>query len=112
MFLDIFAYMQANINTIQIKKCILIKERNGISFMDNQKQPPSYSQTTNELFSDLETSSTGLSEPEAQRRLKKYGPNALAEKPPKSTLMMLKEQIIDPMILILLGAAAFSAILK
>lgn len=112
MFLDIFAYMQTNINTIQIKKCILIKERNGISFMDNQKQPPSYSQTTNELFSDLETSSTGLSEPVAQRRLKKYGPNALAEKPPKSTLMMLKEQIIDPMILILLGAAAFSAILN
>lgn len=112
MLLDMFAYMQRNINTIQIKKCILIKERNGISFMDNQKQPPSYSQTTNELFSDLETSSTGLSEPEAQRRLKKYGPNALAEKPPKSTLMMLKEQIIDPMILILLGAAAFSAILN
>lgn len=54
--------------------------------MDNQKQPPSYSQTTNELFSDLETSSTGLSEPEAQRRLKKYGPNALAEKPPKSLI--------------------------
>ena len=49
--------------------------------MDNQKQPPSYSQTTNELFSDLETSSTGLSEPGAQQRLKKYGPNALAEKP-------------------------------
>lgn len=37
--------------------------------MDNQKQPPSYSQTTNELFSDLETSSTGLSEPEAQSSL-------------------------------------------
>lgn len=80
--------------------------------MDNQKQPPSYSQTTNELFSNLETSSSGLSEPEAERRLKKYGPNALAEKPPKSILTMLKEQIIDPMILILLGAAAFSAILN
>lgn len=80
--------------------------------MDNQKQPPSYSQTTNELFSNLETSSSGLSEPEAERRLKKYGPNALAEKPSKSILTMLKEQIIDPMILILLGAAAFSAILN
>lgn len=80
--------------------------------MDNQKQPPSYSQTTNELFSNLETSSSGLSEPEAESRLKKYGPNALAEKPPKSILTMLKEQIIDPMILILLGAAAFSAILN
>ncbi|MDE7049719.1 MAG: cation-translocating P-type ATPase [Lactobacillus sp.] len=80
--------------------------------MDNQKQPPSYSQTINELFSNLETNSSGLSEPEAARRLKKYGPNALAEKPPKSVLMMLKEQIIDPMILILLGAAVFSAILN
>lgn len=80
--------------------------------MDNQKQPPSYSQTTNELFSNLETSSSGLSEPEAERRLKKYGPNTLAEKLPKSVLTMLKEQIIDPMILILLGAAAFSAILS
>lgn len=80
--------------------------------MDNQKQPPSYSQTINELFSNLETNSSGLSEPEAARRLKKYGPNALTEKPPKSVLMMLKEQIIDPMILILLGAAVFSAILN
>ena len=80
--------------------------------MGNQKQPPSYSQTTNELFLNLERSSSGLSEPEAEMRLKKYGPNALAEKPPKSVLTMLKEQIIDPMILILLGAAAFSAILS
>lgn len=99
-----------NIKSIQSRN--LNKERNGISFMDNQKQPPSYSQTTNELFSNLETSSSGLSEPEAERRLKKYGPNSLAEKPPKSILTMLKEQIIDPMILILLGAAAFSAILN
>ena len=38
--------------------------------MDNQKQPPAYSQTTNELFSSLKTNSTGLSELEAERRLK------------------------------------------
>lgn len=80
--------------------------------MDSQKQPPAYSQTKDELFSNLETSSAGLSEPEVDRRLKKYGHNVLNEKPPKSILNMLKEQIFDPMILILLGAASFSALLN
>lgn len=80
--------------------------------MDSQKQPPAYSQTKDELFSNLETSSAGLSEPEIDRRLKKYGHNVLNEKPPKSILNMLKEQIFDPMILILLGAATFSALLN
>lgn len=82
-----------------------------MSSMDNQKQPPSYAQTKDELYSNLKTSSSGLSQAEATRRLKKYGPNVLAEKPAKSTLIMLKEQIIDPMILILLAAATFSAFL-
>lgn len=49
--------------------------------MDSQKQPPAYSQTKDELFSNLETSSAGLSEPEVDRRLKKYGHNVLNEKP-------------------------------
>lgn len=80
--------------------------------MDSQKQPPAHSQTKDELFSNLETSSAGLSEPEVDRRLKKYGHNVLNEKPPKSILNMLKEQIFDPMILILLGAATFSALLN
>ena len=80
--------------------------------MDSQKQPPAYSQTKDELFSNLETSSAGLSEPEVNRRLKKYGHNVLNKKPPKSILNMLKEQIFDPMILILLGAATFSALLN
>ncbi|MGS0679364.1 cation-translocating P-type ATPase [Lactobacillus johnsonii] len=80
--------------------------------MDSQKQPPAYSQTKDELISNLGTSSVGLSEEEANRRLKKYGHNLLREKPPKSILNMLKEQIFDPMILILLGAASFSALLN
>lgn len=80
--------------------------------MDSQKQPPAYSQTKDELLSNLETSSAGLSEPEVDRRLKKYGYNVLNKKSPKSILNMLKEQIFDPMILILLGAATFSALLN
>ena len=54
----------------------------------------------------------GLSDAEAADRLKKYGRNELRSKPPKTILQMLKAQIIDPMILILIGAAAFSAILQ
>ena len=80
--------------------------------MDSQKQPPAYSQTKDELFSNLETSSAGLSEPEVERRLKKYGHNVINKKTPKSRLNMLKEKIFDPMILILLGAATFSALLN
>ena len=80
--------------------------------MDSQKQPPAYSQTKDELLSNQETSSAGLSEPEVDRRLKKYGYNVLNKKSPKSILNMLKEQIFDPMILILLGAATFSALLN
>ncbi|MBW8460670.1 cation-translocating P-type ATPase [Lactobacillus johnsonii] len=80
--------------------------------MDIQKQLPAYSQTKDELFSNLETSSAGLSESEVDRRLKKYGHNVLNKKSPKSILNMLKEQIFDPMILILLGAATFSALLN
>lgn len=58
----------------------------------------------------------GMSEAEGRReaaaRLKKYGRNELRAKPPKTILQMLKEQLIDPMILILIGAALFSAVLQ
>ena len=48
----------------------------------------------------------------AAERLEKHGRNELRSKPPKTILQMLKAQIIDPMVLILIGAAAFSAILQ
>ena len=42
----------------------------------------------------------------------KTGANELRAKPPKTIFQMLKAQIVDPMVLILMGAAAFSAVLR
>ena len=52
--------------------------------------------------------SRGLSHPEAARRLTTYGPNQLRGKPPRPLLLRLWDQLRDPMILVLLGAAALS----
>ncbi|OUO96970.1 haloacid dehalogenase [Gordonibacter sp. An232A] len=65
-----------------------------------------------EALSDLETSPTGLSEPVARARLAEAGPNELDEKPPRTLSQMVREQVGDPMILILLVAAALSALLR
>ena len=65
-----------------------------------------------QVYHDLQSSPEGLSDAEAAHRLHTYGRNELRAKPPKSVLQMLKAQIADPMVLILVGAAAFSAILR
>ena len=80
--------------------------------MDRHKQKPWNALKLTEVYQFLHTSDEGLSDAEAADRLKKYGRNELRSKPPKIILQMLKAQIIDPMILILIGAAAFSAILQ
>lgn len=80
--------------------------------MDNHKQTPWHAQELGEVYEILHTSQEGLSDAEAAERLRKHGRNELRSKPPKSILQMLKEQIIDPMILILIGAAIFSAVLR
>lgn len=48
---------------------------------------------------------TGLSRAEAERRLTTYGPNRLLEKPPKSRLLLLRDQFKGLLILVLIGAA-------
>lgn len=80
--------------------------------MDNHKPMPWHSQTIEEVYQNLNTSEDGLSDAEAAARLKKNGLNELRAKPPKTVWQMLKEQIVDPMILILVGAAIFSAVLQ
>jgi Ca2+-transporting ATPase len=80
--------------------------------MDNHKPMPWHSQTIEEVYQNLNTSEDGLSDAEAAARLKKNGLNELRAKPPKTVWQMLKEQIVDPMILILVGAAVFSAVLQ
>ncbi|MCO7137424.1 cation-translocating P-type ATPase [[Clostridium] leptum] len=80
--------------------------------MDNHRQKPWHSQNIEEIFEVLHASEDGLSDAEAADRLRKNGRNELRSKPPKTIFQMLKAQIIDPMVLILIGAAAFSAVLQ
>ena len=80
--------------------------------MDHHKRVPWHTQELTEVYNILHTSEEGLSDAEAAERLKQNGYNELRPKPPKSILQMLREQIIDPMVLILIGAAALSAVLQ
>lgn len=80
--------------------------------MDRHRQTPWHALKLTEVYETLHTSEEGLGDAEAAERLKKHGRNELRSKPPKTILQMLKAQIIDPMVLILIGAAAFSAILQ
>lgn len=60
------------------------------------------------LSTDVEA---GLGDDEAARRLAQDGPNELRAKPPRTLGQMVVSQIRDPMVLILIGAAALSAAL-
>lgn len=80
--------------------------------MDNHKRKPWHAQTAEEVYAVLRTSENGLSDTEAAERLRQNGRNELRARPPRSILSMLWEQISDPMVLILIGAALFSAILR
>lgn len=80
--------------------------------MDNHKRKPWHSRPVPEVLHALETTGEGLSDAEAEKRLKAYGKNELRARPPRSVLQMLRAQIVDPMVLILIGAAALSAALR
>ena len=60
------------------------------------------------LMQELDSGPGGLAEKEAARRLERYGPNELAALKGPSLLARLLGQLGDPMILVLLGAAALS----
>ncbi len=55
--------------------------------------------------------SVGLNDEAVRTRRAKYGPNELEEAPLRSPLVILWEQITNPLVLLLLGAAAISALL-
>ena len=77
--------------------------------MDNHRQSP-WTIASAQVLTQTNTNENGLTDEEVPIR-QKNGYNELAAKPPKTIMQMLKEQLFDPMILILLGAALFSAIL-
>ncbi|EEU27671.1 cation-translocating P-type ATPase [Lactobacillus crispatus] len=75
--------------------------------MDNHRQKP-WTVEQSEVLTNTKTTETGLTEDEVRIR-QQAGLNELAAKPPKTVIQMVKEQIFDPMIGILLVAALLSA---
>ncbi len=57
---------------------------------------------------ELDTSPQGLSSEEAARRLERYGPNQLEERPPRNPILVFLGQFTEIMVIVLLVAAAIS----
>ena len=69
-----------------------------------------YTQTTEEVLSDLGVGTGGLTTAQARERLAEYGPNKLRDAEKPTLLQRLLSQLKDPMLIILMVAAAVSAV--
>ena len=69
-----------------------------------------YLHSTDEVFAEVKSSAEGLTSAEAEKRLEANGKNKLKEAKKKSTLQRFIDQLKDPMIIILIIAAAISAV--
>ncbi|MBQ2923482.1 MAG: calcium-translocating P-type ATPase, PMCA-type [Tyzzerella sp.] len=70
-----------------------------------------YCENQEEVLKQLNASESGLSQAEAQKRLEENGKNRLEAAKGKSLIRRFLEQLADPMIIILLAAAAISGVL-
>ena len=71
-----------------------------------------YNKKVEELYKELNTSINGLTEEEASKRLEKYGENKLAERKKKSNFVIFLSQFNDLMIILLIFASVFSAVIS
>lgn len=69
-----------------------------------------HSKNIDEVFKLTKSSASGLTSTEAKSREDSYGLNTLHQKKPKSVILMFLEELINPIVLILLVAMAFSFI--
>ncbi len=69
-----------------------------------------YLETAEAVFAEVNSSEAGLTSSEANARLEKNGKNKLVEAKKDSTLKKFFDQMKDPMIIILIVAAAISAV--
>lgn len=69
-----------------------------------------YLKSADEVFADIGSSANGLTSAEAQTRLEKNGKNKLAEAKKPSVIKKFFAELADPMIIILLIAAAVSGV--
>ena len=70
-----------------------------------------YCENVETVISELSSDANGLTSGEAERRLAEHGKNKLAEGKKDSIIKQLLKQLADPMIIILLVAAAISGVL-
>lgn len=71
-----------------------------------------YNKKVEEIYKELDTNINGLSTEEASKRLEKYGENKLAERKKKSNFIIFLNQFNDLMIILLIFASVFSAVIS
>ena len=69
-----------------------------------------YTQSAEEVLQELGVGADGLTTAQAEERLAKYGPNKLKEAEKPTLIQRFIEQLKDPMLIILMAAAAVSAL--
>ena len=75
-----------------------------------EKEKLFYTMEASAVLKDLESSSEGLTEAQAQTRIERYGKNELQEENKKSLFVMFLEQFKNLMVIILIIAAVISLI--
>jgi Mg2+-importing ATPase len=75
------------------------------------EKTPFWTFSSNELFKEINTESSGLTQDEAEKRLKTYGANILKQRKSHSKLALFLAQFKSPITLILIFAAALAAFL-
>jgi len=69
-----------------------------------------YAMSVDEILKKYQTSEEGLTTKEATKRLEKYGPNELPKKKPDSILKIFINELLDPIVLLLIVAIIASLI--
>ena len=82
----------------------------NIQPMQGEDMMKEYLKSADEVFADIGSSANGLTSTEAQTRLEKNGKNKLAEEKKPSVIKKFFAELADPMIIILLIAAAVSGV--
>ena len=80
--------------------------------MGEEKKLNYYNETVDELYNRLETRESGLTDEEVKKRLEKYGENKLIEQKKKSNIALFLGQFADFMVILLICASIFSAIIS
>ncbi len=71
-----------------------------------------YNESVDEIYKRLDTNINGLTEEEALKRLERDGENKLKEQKKKSNLVLFLEQFNDFMVILLIFASLFSAVIS